>query len=596
MTRKSSHLLLLVGAAILASSGCRSSQLSSFPGKPLGFVNSFRAPKTASDSKLAAGVTTPPKAATSANAIAADRSEAENPPTPADKPIPTRLASFQQEGKSEPQPAEPIPAPAGTLAKPESNRNDTASKSAITRLDSFAEELGPATNNDSIVPLQLNEVMLSVTESFPLIQAALVEGTVADGKQIAAFGEFDVKLKAESLNMPQGFYKNYRHLVKAEQGTWMGGTVFGQYRMGDGDFQPWYGERETNEGGEVKVGLAAPLLRDRQIDERRTELLKANLARAAVEPGVQEQILDSIQVASNVYWSWVAAGEAYRVNRELLDLTRERNEAIEKRVKKGDLPLVELQQNERLIATREAKLIESQRKVQSSAIKLSIFYRDAEGRPLIPSASLLPKGFPPLTAPVPNGLQSDIDRALTQRPELRTLSVLRQQVELDLDYNQNQLLPNLTAVVDASKDTGEPASTKGDKTPFELEAGLLFDMPVQRRKALGKIQSAQGKITQIAWKQQLTENKIRAEVQDTVSALIAAYERVGQLERSLEFAKRLVDAERRSFELGNSDLLRVALQEAAALDAQLLTIEAIADYFKALADYRAALGEQPLAP
>lgn len=52
-------------------------------------------------------------------------------------------------------------------------------------------------------------------------------------------------------------------------------------------------------------------------------------------------------------------------------------------------------------------------------------------------------------------------------------------------------------------------------------------------------------------------------------------------------------AEYRAFELGNSDLLRIAILEAAELDAQLLEIEALQDYFQAEAQYSAALGYLP---
>ncbi len=49
------------------------------------------------------------------------------------------------------------------------------------------------------------------------------------------------------------------------------------YRIGDGDFAPWYGERETNEGGEFAVGAALPFWKDRVIDKRRAEIFKAQI-------------------------------------------------------------------------------------------------------------------------------------------------------------------------------------------------------------------------------------------------------------------------------------------------------------------------------
>lgn len=438
--------------------------------------------------------------------------------------------------------------------------------------------------------LELGEVTLSVVQYFPLIEAARREAIVAEGKQIAAEGAFDLKLQAESMNQPQGFYQNYRQMAKAEQPLWMGGALFGQYRIGDGFFPTWYGERETNEGGEFKLGAAAPLFQNREIDQRRADILKADIQRAAVDPAVQQEILEAVRTASYVYWAWVAAGQAYMVTQELLETAEERNAGIARQVETGDKAVTELQQNERLIATREAKLVEVRRKLQGAAIKLSLFIRDAEGRPVLPQFGQLPDAFPPVTAPDPEKLAADIELALQTRPELRAIAFERESVGVDLDQAQNEFLPRLDAVIAASKDVGAPTSSKGDKTPFELEAGVLFDVPLQRRKASGKTQSAQGKLTQLVIKQRFQENKISNEVRDAVVAIQAAYERIEKTRRGVELARKLVNAEYRSFQLGNSDLLRIALLEGQELESQLLEVDALLDYFQALADYRAALG------
>ncbi|WP_425613659.1 TolC family protein [Anatilimnocola sp. NA78] len=518
--------------------------------------------------------------------------------SPADKATPkyAPVETVAQETKSDTV-AQELPPP----------KNDGVPREAISpdRNAPVAPNLSPDASSrqrlDAIVPsfsqdqaiapqlLQLERVKTSVVEKFPLIQSVILEAQIAAGKQQSARGAFDVKLVAESLNMPQGYYKNYRHLVKAEQATWMGGAIYGQYRIGNGDFQPWYGERETNDGGEFKLGLAAPLLRGRAIDEWRAEIARADLQAAVVTPQVERQILESVQIAAYVYWSWVAAGQAYLVTQKLLDVAEERDRAIRRQVELGNLAQTEQQQNERLIASRQAKLIEANRKLQSSAIKLSLFLRDDAGDPILPSTRELPTRFPEPTDPSSFDLESDISRAVDQRPELRELTVVREIVAVDLKQSENDLLPNLTAVMEASKDVGAPASSKGDKTPFELEAGLLFDVPLQRNKAYGKIQSAQGKLSQLSLKREFTVNKIVTEVQDAHSAMIAAYERIGRTRQSVELARKLVKAEYRSFELGNSDVLRIAIQESAELDARYLEIEALLDYFQARAQYRAAV-------
>jgi outer membrane protein TolC len=59
----------------------------------------------------------------------------------------------------------------------------------------------------------------------------------------------------------------------------------------------------------------------------------------------------------------------------------------------------------------------------------------------------------------------------------------------------------------------------------------------------------------------------------------------------VELADRLAEAEKRRFEQGATDLLALQIREQAAFDARFADVEARADFFRAQADYRAALGE-----
>ncbi|MBM4000876.1 MAG: hypothetical protein FJ297_15280 [Planctomycetes bacterium] len=62
---------------------------------------------------------------------------------------------------------------------------------------------------------------------------------------------------------------------------------------------------------------------------------------------------------------------------------------------------------------------------------------------------------------------------------------------------------------------------------------------------------------------------------------------------NLRLARALEEAERKRFDAGDSDLLRVALQESAAIEAALLEIESVSDYFRAKAAYDWASAPMP---
>jgi hypothetical protein len=443
-------------------------------------------------------------------------------------------------------------------------------------------------------PLELPEVIRSVQVAYPLLIGARFERQVVGGRQVSAWGAFDLELKGFGIAAPQGFYKNYRNGVAMEQPLFCGGYLYGGYKIGDGSFQPWFGERQTNEGGEFSAGFGVPLLKDREIDKRREGVFKTGLARQAVEPVVRSQLLEFVRLASQAYWSWVAAGQSLEAQRELLELAQERVEQIQARVEAEDLGQISSINNDQLIALRETKVIESERKLQEASIKLSLFFRNAQGTPVIPTGSRLPVAFPDHTVPDDQQLDEDIARALAARPELSELNLLAQQVRVELAQAENMLLPKLDGLLLASKDVGAPASSKGDKTPFELEVGLLGEVPLQRREARGKIESARGKLAQIQAKRQFVIDKVTALVQDAVSALEAAAGRIEQSRLNLKLARDTLALGRLQFEVGDIDIIALNIYERAVTDAQLLLIQAQADYFTARADYRAALSMDPL--
>jgi len=450
-------------------------------------------------------------------------------------------------------------------------------------------EIIPTRRPGQAAPLHLQDVIDSVYGSYPLLEAALLSRPIADGELLSAQGEFDLKLKGGGTSGPLGFYQTNRFGAGASQPLFSGGEIFGGYKVGRGNFQPWFGERETNDGGEFSVGIAIPLVQNRQIDARRTAIFRATYGRDAVEPDIQTKIIAFVWEASYAHWQWVAAGQNLQIARLLLEIAQERNDGLLKRVDAGDLPRIELTDNQRLIVSRQATLIVAQQKLQQSAIKLSLFLRTPDGQPIIPSNDRLPAAFPEAVSIDSEQMEIDISLAMSNRPELRFLDFSRRQLDADLAQARNLYLPEVDTVLFASQDVGGAASSSRDKFPFELEASLQISVPLQRRKALGKIQSIEGKLVQLSVKIGFTQDKIATDVQQVYAALLAAYERIAKARESLELALTMEQAEQRKFDLGDSNLLLVNLREQSTADAAKTVLQSLLDYFQAQADYRAAM-------
>lgn len=427
--------------------------------------------------------------------------------------------------------------------------------------------------------ISLNQVLVSVSQCYPEIDIAIGEIETANGKVLASWGEFDRVLEGHSISQPLGFYQTYRNGVGLTQPLYGGGEIYGTYRIGDGNFEPWYGERETNEAGELKAGLSLPLLKDRNIDKRRAKLLASQAQRDQVESKVQSRLLKFQRFATQAYWDWVASGQAVQIQRQLLELAETRVSQIKTRVESGDLAEIAQIDNDRLIAKRKNDLIKARRSLEKSAIKLSLFWRDPNCNPVIASEEQLPIRFPGSTPISTTQLNADIETAFSVRPELVELKATLRETNVDRLYAENLTLPKLDVKGFAGQDLGGETSSLGDKTPFELQVGVFYEVPLERRKGLGKIQSANGKLTQIDAKIRLTGDKIRAELQDAASAVNAAFDQIQQSTENVRLTKKSLELGLVAFEEGDIDLITLNIYEAAVATAELELLNAQFKYF-----------------
>lgn len=438
--------------------------------------------------------------------------------------------------------------------------------------------------------LVLDDVIGNVYTSFPLLQAAFFSRNVAGGEQLAAQGGFDMKLKAAAETGPTGYYETYRNSVGMVQPLYGGADVFAGYRVGRGYYQPWYLERQTNDGGEFKAGVVIPFARNRSIDERRANLWRSGLDVQIVEPEIQSQLISFVQDASYAYWDWVAAVGKLRIAERVLNLALDRTDRIKNQVEAGLIDPPELTDNLRLVAERRVYVAISTRMVREKAVKLSLFSRDAAGMPLVPTVDESP-GFPEPQPVDPELVMTDGLLAIESRPELRVLSLTRRKYDVDYQQARNDTRANVDGLLSGSQDVGAPTSPKRDKSQFETEASIFVDTPLQRRKGFGKMQAIEGKIAQLNAKTRMVEDKIVAEVRAVYAALEATVEQAAQARLAVGYAEDLASRERQNFEQGASDLLKVTLREQYAAESALKQLEAHQQHQNARADYRAILAQ-----
>jgi outer membrane protein TolC len=186
--------------------------------------------------------------------------------------------------------------------------------------------------------------------------------------------------------------------------------------------------------------------------------------------------------------------------------------------------------------------------------------------------------------PTPDTIQAHKLQAKADRPEIKEIDIEAKLNNIDLALAKNNLLPSLDA---------EAAPARAPEK-FVLGLGYRFGVelriPILQRKSRGEVLEAQGKADRFVLVQKFREQQVVIDVDNALSAIERAKERVAAAVESLRLAKTLEEGERFRFSLGATSVLFVNLRERNSVDSENQVVRAKADFQKAQALYQWAIG------
>ena len=465
-----------------------------------------------------------------------------------------------------------------------------AAAQMVAPLPTAGAPQGPVTPPPANGPLTLEQVLAASRQYQPQILEQLARVRVAEGRRLSVEGAFDTLFAADADWLATGFYNGRAidtKVIQPLQGN--GGNVYAGYRASGGRFPIYDDKLYTNQLGEFRAGAVISLLRDRIIDERRFNRTQAE---GEIELADAERLLISIGVQSRAleaYNAWVLAGQRLRIFRGLLELAEDRQRGIQRAVDAGLRPRILLTENEQNILRRRSFVTQSEQALAIAANNLSLFWRDADGRPMLADASRLPDALPrPLPLPV------DPRSGLLARPDLRTIEVRMNLARQRLALDRNQLLPRVDLAVEVSRDVGDIGFGGRSREGTESRVGLTVRFPFQNRAARGRLMQTEAEIEAFRRRGQALSEQIVAQI-DGIGINIDAATRLARLaEEEAARAREMAAAERRRFELGAADFFVVNLREEAAADAEVRRVDAAYRVIVAHAELAAATADTSL--
>lgn len=452
-------------------------------------------------------------------------------------------------------------------------------------------------------PLTIEEVLARIELTHPLLRATGLERSQARAKVLKALGAWEPRFRNEVemdryvtwnltnvAGIPVNLTSGYSDSMLKVAHPW-GIEVFGGIRNGFGDRQTINGHISGNFGSMVAypqdlqlfwpqqmliVGGAFNLLRGFMVNEEYAEFQQAELAGPQAEVKVAQKRQDLYLAGAVQYWDWQVAVKQADVVKRTLAVAEERYRMVEGRSKAGAVAPIDVVEAQEEVQRRREAAIAAQRKVEYEQYKLALFLWE-NGEPVTPR----PEWAPEFQGETPLPSEEDVAafklEAAEDRPEVRDLYIEARLNNIELKLAKNSLLPKLT--FSGGPSVGSLYWIGG----FGYNMQLRFSMPLFNRGARGKVLHAEAEQARLAYKQAYTERQVEIDVDNWLSAIVRARDRVKAATESLRLAKTLEEGERARFNMGATSVLFVNLRERTV-------VEAAYELYRAQADYAVARG------
>lgn len=437
--------------------------------------------------------------------------------------------------------------------------------------------------------LSESDVLSSVDRNYPLIQAANANIQKAKAEYLSSQGAFDPSIHSKVLISPNGVYQN--GLANAELNIPIvdsGTRVFTGYRIGRGIYPPYDQDRETFNYGEFRVGVEMPFYRNRNIDDRRAKILKAHFKEKMSNEDLRLVKLKTNLEARLSYWDWLADGRQLLIQKSMLEIAIARQSALDRSVHAGDVAQIDSVDNQRIIMQRKAALKMNEALFKKSSLLLSLYYRDQNGRPILPTISNIPAMNKNNQTQYVEVLSSAaIEGKVALHPGIQVLAKQHDIALVSLKEANNNLLPILNNKFYIAQDLGG-GNPPLNRTTINYE--LTFELPFNQRDARGQIAAANSSLIKIDRERKLQAEQIAVKIRQSL-AQIKAYKSIIKYARDeTDMARRVQDAENVKFSHGDSNLFVLNQREISTAEAEMRYVEAVRNFNITLAQLNYAMG------
>lgn len=442
---------------------------------------------------------------------------------------------------------------------------------------------------DSIF-LTFNEYMGYVKAYHPVAKQAGLFIDEGQAEVLRARGGFDPKLEVDYDRKEfksQEYYDELNGMFKIP--TWYGVEFKAGIERNEGDFLDPSSNVPVD--GLYSAGVSVNLGQGLVINERMATLRKAKIFRE--QSAVDRDLLvnEILFEAALAYFQWWEAQQQYQIFDEFLENAEIRFQAIKRGAEVGDKAVIDTV--EASIAVQNRMLSREQARIGLVKERLNIsnflWINDVP-------VELQPNVY------AQNEVNGEIDSTLEifgfqlnefnieNHPKLRSLGFKIDQLDVDRQLKANKLLPKLT--LDYNFLTPEWNNANSLRTN-DYKAGLRFAFPLFLRKERGDLKLAKIKIADMEYERAATQLEIRNKVTAIFNEIDSYNQQTRMIGGIVDASERMLNAEERKFELGDSSLFLINSREVKLIDSKLKEIKIYNKLFVSKANLFKSLAVMP---
>jgi outer membrane protein TolC len=381
-----------------------------------------------------------------------------------------------------------------------------------------------------------------------------------------------------------------------------GGLITANFNSNRSDTNQQFALFSPQYNSSTSFQFTQPLLRNFRIDQTRSAIKLANLDVKINDCQFRQSVSTTVAAIQGVYWDLVYAIRNYEIQRESVKLAQVTVEQNREKVRIGTMSPLDVTVAQAAAASRMVDLVTAQQAINIAENNLrSTVSKDRKsdiwGKTIVPTDS---SEFAEYKA----DLESSIDIALKNRPELQQYDLQMQQNSISYTLDRNlkkwqldavgsfgtvgvagpQSFLNGKPIIDTSMVGGIGTAytslfTQGFKNWF---VGFNIQIPLRNRSLDAQLAELKIQNKQLVMNRKNQEQKIAVLVRNAVDDLESNGLKVGAAKVARQMSEVQLDAETKRFKVGMSQNFLILQRQTELSTAQGAELQALVAYKKSI--------------